>query len=55
MDQLVFSDKKEALQLAKKIKGTRFKVFKTEAEAYQFTKLTTETPVKSPRKPPDEV
>ena len=43
----MFSDKDLALKTAKKVKGSRFKVFKTQLEAEEFSKLTAEnTPMK---------
>lgn len=55
MEQLVFSDKDQALKLAKKFKGSRFKAFKSEQEARQYTTMTAEVVFASPRRPSAEV
>ncbi|KAH3842859.1 ankyrin repeat and LEM domain-containing protein 2-like [Dreissena polymorpha] len=50
----VFTDKISALQLAKKFKGSRFKVFKNEQEAEVFSQSFAETVFASPRRPSKE-
>ena len=46
----MFSDKDLALKTAKKVKGSRFKVFKSQLEAEEFSKLTAENTFSSPLK-----
>lgn len=50
VNQLVFSDRNLALKTAKKVKGSRFKVFKSQKEAEEFSKLTAEHTFSSPMK-----
>ena len=50
MTQLVFSDRDLALKTAKKVKGSRFKVFKLQKDAEEFSKLTAEHIFSSPLK-----
>ena len=50
--QLVFSDKDLALKTAKRVKGSRFKVFKSVQEAEDFSRLNAEHTFSSPMKAP---
>lgn len=52
VNQLVFSDKDLALKTAKKVKGSRFKVFRSQKDAEEFSKLTAEHTFNSPMKVP---
>ena len=52
---MVFADKDLALKAAKRVKGSRFKGFKCETEAQQFSRLTAESAFQSPKKLPKEV
>ncbi|KAK3593567.1 hypothetical protein CHS0354_018656 [Potamilus streckersoni] len=49
---LVFTDKAEALLMAKKFSGARFKVFKTQKDAEEFSKLPADAVFPSPIKTP---
>lgn len=52
VSQLVFSDRDQALKTAKKVKGSRFKVFKSLQEAKEFSRLNAENTFMSPMKVP---
>ncbi|XP_052796371.1 ankyrin repeat and LEM domain-containing protein 2-like isoform X2 [Mya arenaria] len=50
----VFTEKTLALNLAKKVKGSRFKVFKSQHDASVFSKLKADSVLASPRRPKED-
>ncbi|WAQ99200.1 ANKL2-like protein, partial [Mya arenaria] len=51
----VFTEKTLALNLAKKVKGSRFKVFKSQHDASVFSKLKADSVLASPRRPKEDL